>query len=165
MGCTFDCYSTTFNARSYVITLLIIAWVIPLIFIVTAYIRIIQYVRKSFVRNKSTMNMMCIQWGCRITKFQMNDENELNVCENHKCLPHVQQRVSSNYLLLHLCSNFTIWRLISLYFLQLLFWWNFICQHNEIKSYVLYICKGNLYKVLKKYIHITNKVNTKLSFI
>ena len=97
MGCTFDCYSTTFNAMSYVITLLIIAWVIPLIFIVTAYIRIIQYVRKSFVRNKSTMNMMCIQWGCQIKKFQMNDENELNVCGNHKCLPHVQQRVSSNY--------------------------------------------------------------------
>ena len=148
MGCTFDCYSTTFNARSYVITLLIIAWVIPLIFIVTAYIRIIQYVRKSFVRNKSTMNMMCIQWGCRITKFQMNDENELNVCENHKCLPHVQQRVSPNYLLLHLCSNFTIWRPISLYFCDCFVDETLFCQNNEMKLYVIYIYKGNLYKLL-----------------
>ena len=93
MGCTFDCYSTTFNSRSYAITLLVIAWIVPLIFILTAYIRIIQYVRKSTVQNVSTMDMTCVQWGLQIPHFQMNDENEFSACEDHKCLPHIRQRV------------------------------------------------------------------------
>ena len=93
MGCTFDCYSTTINSRSYAITLLVIAWIVPLIFILTAYIRIIQYVRKSTVQNASTMDMTCVQWGFQIPHFQMNDENEFSTCEDHKCLPHIRQRV------------------------------------------------------------------------
>ena len=93
MGCTFDCYSTTFNSRSYAITLLVIAWIVPLIFILTAYIRIIQYVRKSTVQNVPTMDMTCVQWGFQIPHFQMNDENEFSTCEDHKCLPHIRQRV------------------------------------------------------------------------
>ena len=104
MGCTFDCFSTTFNVRSYSITLLLIAWVLPLIFILTAYLRIIQYVRKA-TASVSTMDMTCVQWGFQIPNCQMNDENEFNSCEDRKCLPHVRQRVYAHgYLLLSFMS-------------------------------------------------------------
>ena len=51
MGCAFDLYSTSWNDRSYVATLLVFAWFIPLIVIFTSYIGIIYHIRHSTVKN------------------------------------------------------------------------------------------------------------------
>ena len=98
MGCTFDYYSSTWNARSYVITLLVFAWAIPLIIIVNAYLRIIRYVKNSNIPNLPKKNMTCIKLGIQIPNLQMNDNDVLHTCGHNKCLPHVQQKVSLNIL-------------------------------------------------------------------
>ena len=49
MGCAFDMYSTSWRDRSYVLTLFILCWFVPLIVIFVAYIGIIYRVRHSVV--------------------------------------------------------------------------------------------------------------------
>ena len=49
MGCAFDMYSTSWSDRSYVLTLFILCWFVPLIIIFVAYIGIIYRVRHSVV--------------------------------------------------------------------------------------------------------------------
>ena len=52
MGCAFDMYSTSWTDRSYVITLFVLCWFIPLLVIFMAYIGIVYRVRHSFVENE-----------------------------------------------------------------------------------------------------------------
>ena len=49
MGCAFDAFSTSWNHRSYIVTLFVVAWFIPLIVIFRTYNGIIHRVRHSFV--------------------------------------------------------------------------------------------------------------------
>ena len=56
MGCAFDMHSTSWTDRSYVITLFVLCWVIPLVVIFMAYIGIIYRVKTSFVANKVNDN-------------------------------------------------------------------------------------------------------------
>ena len=49
MGCAFDMYSTSWNHRSYVLTLFILCWFVPLLMIFVAYFGIIYRVRHSVV--------------------------------------------------------------------------------------------------------------------
>ena len=59
MGCVFDLFSTSFNTRSYVAVMFIIAWFIPLITITSCYIGILLRVwycpnRKFLLQGKSS---------------------------------------------------------------------------------------------------------------
>ena len=59
MGCVFDLFSTSFNTRSYVAVMFIIAWLIPLITITSCYIGILLRVwycpnRKFLLQGKSS---------------------------------------------------------------------------------------------------------------
>ena len=51
MGCAFDMFSTSWNARSYVVILFVLCWCIPLGVIFVAYISIFSRVRQSGARN------------------------------------------------------------------------------------------------------------------
>ena len=58
MGCVFDLFSTSFNTRSYVAVMFLIAWFIPLITITACYIGILLRVwycpnRKFLLQGKS----------------------------------------------------------------------------------------------------------------
>ena len=59
MGCVFDLFSTSFNSRSYVAVMFIIAWFIPLITITACYVGIVLRVwycpnRKFLFQRKSS---------------------------------------------------------------------------------------------------------------
>ena len=47
MGCAFDSFSTSWTDRSYVLTLLVLAWLIPLISNIVFYVSMIYRVRTS----------------------------------------------------------------------------------------------------------------------
>ena len=47
MGCAFDSFSTSWTDRSYVLTLLVLAWLIPLILNIVFYVSMIYRVRTS----------------------------------------------------------------------------------------------------------------------
>ena len=51
MGCAFDMFSTSWNDRSYVVTLFVLCWCIPLGVILVAYVSIFSRVRQSGARN------------------------------------------------------------------------------------------------------------------
>ena len=90
MGCTFDCFTTSWNSRSYLITLLIVAWVIPLIIILNSHLRIIIYLRKANIQNLCMNNIQC-----RLLKRNSRaPEEEESSCGDTKCFPHVTGRVS-----------------------------------------------------------------------
>ena len=99
MGCTFDCFTNTWNSRSYLITLLIVAWVIPLIVILNSHLRIIMYLRKANIQSLLISNLPCR------SRLHSNDvrhneprpslDQEESSCGDNKCFPHVTQRVSS----------------------------------------------------------------------
>ena len=50
MGCTFDSFSSSWSDRSYVLTLLVLAWIIPLVIIFLSYIGIIYEVVQSSIK-------------------------------------------------------------------------------------------------------------------
>ena len=97
MGCTFDCFTSTWNSRSYLITLLIVAWVIPLIVILNSHLRIIVYLRKANIQSLFISNLPCR------SRLHSNDvrhneqglDQEESSCGDNKCFPHVTQRVRS----------------------------------------------------------------------
>ena len=47
MGCAFDSFSTSWTDRSYVLTLLVLAWLIPLVSNIVFYVSMIYRVRTS----------------------------------------------------------------------------------------------------------------------
>ena len=47
MGCAFDSFSTTWSDRSYILTLLVLAWLIPLVSNILFYIAMLHRVRNS----------------------------------------------------------------------------------------------------------------------
>ena len=97
MGCTFDCFTDTWNSRSYLITLLIVAWVIPLIVILNSHLRIIMYLRTANIQSLFISNLPCR------SRLHSNDvrhneqglDQEESSCGDNKCFPHVTQRVRS----------------------------------------------------------------------
>ena len=109
MGCSFDSFSSSWSDRSYVYTLLVIAWIVPCIVIFISHLSIIRHVRNSNVRN------LCLKkFPCRISKQGVTSEEERNIgtdefvepsCTDNKCLPHIARRVS--YINLHIFSNVT----------------------------------------------------------
>ena len=63
IGCSFDSFSTSWKDRSYVITLMVIAWVIPLTILFLSHFSIVHSVRKSNVQ------VLCeTKFSCGLTK-------------------------------------------------------------------------------------------------
>ena len=98
MGCTFDCFTATWNSRSYLITLLIIAWLIPLIIILNSHLRIICELRKLNIQNLFIKNLPCRSRPRFATNDEGNNEHGLDQeessCGDNKCFPHLTQRVN-----------------------------------------------------------------------
>ena len=96
MGCSFDSFSSSWKDRSYVCTLLVIAWLFPCTGIFISHLSIIRHVRNSNVR------ILCLKkFPCRISKEGVASDEEKNgaidqqsKCTDKKCLPHVARRVS-----------------------------------------------------------------------
>ena len=59
MGCSFDNFSTSWWDRSYVITLLILAWFIPLVIIFISHIGILYRVRHSNIKDMLIKKLSC----------------------------------------------------------------------------------------------------------
>ena len=63
IGCSFDSFSTSWKDRSYVITLMVMAWVIPLTILFLSHFSIVHSVRKSNVQ------VLCeTKFSCGLTK-------------------------------------------------------------------------------------------------
>ena len=96
MGCTFDCFTATWNSRSYLITLLIVAWVIPLIVILNSHLRIIMYLRTANIQSLLISNLPCRSrlHSNTVRHNEQGLDQEESSCGDNKCFPHVTQRVS-----------------------------------------------------------------------
>ena len=86
MGCAFDSFSTSWNDRSYVITLLVLAWLTPLFLICFSYIAIIFRVRHSLRHIKLLKSNTC--FGTVSNEFMVDGDIPLD--------KNVEQRVSSH---------------------------------------------------------------------
>ena len=97
MGCSFDSFSSSWKDRSYVCTLLVIAWLFPCTGIFISHLSIIRRVRYSNIRN-----LYLKKFPCRISKEGVTSDEERNggtyefepSCTDNKCLPHIARRVS-----------------------------------------------------------------------
>ena len=49
VGCVFDGFSRDLNSSSYVLTLLLVAWTVPMVLIVVCYVGILATVKRSFI--------------------------------------------------------------------------------------------------------------------
>ena len=54
MGCSFDNFSTDASSRSYIWVLLVLAWLVPMIFIAAAYFSILTVVRADALMGKDS---------------------------------------------------------------------------------------------------------------
>ena len=106
MGCAFDSFSTSWSDRSYVITLLVLAWLIPLVIICLSYVSIIFRVRISLQHIKQLTNVAsnsCItsgptrkpSWISRSARGSRRD-TEGSTETNSSLDKNVEQRVSSH---------------------------------------------------------------------
>ena len=90
MGCAFDMHSTSWTDRSYVITLFVLCWLIPLIVIFVAYIAIIYRVKNTFVMSTN------LETSSRRRLLQ-NDERSKNLhrdSQTARSTLSISQRVS-----------------------------------------------------------------------
>ena len=59
MGCAFDVFSSSWSDRSYVLTLFVLCWCIPVLIICTSYIGIIYRVKHSDIKSMLPKNIPC----------------------------------------------------------------------------------------------------------
>ena len=95
IGCSFDSFSSSWKDRTYVFTLLIIAWVVPLVIIFLTHLSILHHVRSANIRNLCIKKFPCrLLRRCRCSHRNVIETGqELNSCVNSNCLPRVIQRV------------------------------------------------------------------------
>ena len=100
MGCSFDNFSTSWWDRSYVITLLILAWFIPLVIIFISHIGILYRVRHSNIKDMLIKKLSC---ALNSNGAHRRTLREAMLCSrdsrsdsiDRDDLPHVIKRVSS----------------------------------------------------------------------
>ena len=93
LGCTFDSFSTSWKDRSYVIILLIIAWLIPMLLIVRSHINILYLIKNSdvnIVLVNSTNSKVSTSHASSEDKREAVELESSQVGNN---LPHVNQKV------------------------------------------------------------------------
>ena len=102
MGCSFDNFSTSWWDRSYVITLLILAWFIPLVIIFISHIGILYRVRHSNIKDMLIKKLSC---ALNSNGAHRRTLREAMLCSRESRsdsidrddLPHVIKRVSINF--------------------------------------------------------------------
>ena len=91
IGCTFDSFSQSWHDRSYVLTLLVTAWLVPLFMIFLSDLGILHRIRTTNInitieRSKSLASTDSSKQDYRI-------DNGLNTLERKRNLPHDAKRV------------------------------------------------------------------------
>ena len=102
MGCSFDNFSTSWWDRSYVITLLILAWFIPLVIIFISHIGILYRVRHSNIKDMLIKKLSC---ALNSNGAHRRTLREAMLCSrdsrsdsiDRDDLPHVIKRVSIDF--------------------------------------------------------------------
>ena len=102
MGCSFDNFSTSLWDRSYVITLLILAWFIPLVIIFISHIGILYRVRHSNIKDMLIKKLSC---ALNSNGAHRRTLREAMLCSrdsrsdsiDRDDLPHVIKRVSIDF--------------------------------------------------------------------
>ena len=99
MGCAFDSFSPSWSDRSYVLTLLVLAWLVPLVIICLSYISIIFRVRISLQHIRQLTNgtsNTCISTGNPFTRKLSRRDTDGSAEGNTSVDKNVEQRVSSH---------------------------------------------------------------------
>ena len=95
MGCAFDIYSPSWNHRTYMWMLFVLAWFIPVVVIGVSYIGIIYRVRKSNIQFLSEFNTRNQNKIKNTAKAQHSSASIGKTCHNMKnASPDVKKRVS-----------------------------------------------------------------------
>ena len=68
MGCTFDSFSSSWNDRSYVLTMMVVAWLIPTAINVFCYVAIVNRVHHSDFKLIGLHRMGCYSQSMVVTK-------------------------------------------------------------------------------------------------
>ena len=93
LGCTFDSFSTSWNDRSYVIILLIIAWFIPMLLIVRSHINILYLIKNSDVNIVLVSSSNSKVSTSHASSEDKREAVELESSQGGNNLPHVNQKV------------------------------------------------------------------------
>ena len=105
IGCTFDSFSTSWTDRSYIITLLVVAWLIPLLSIILSHIGIFYRIKNSevnIVLTNATEKRLANSSRMKQLKRLGNNSDMPN---GGNSLPHVTQRVYWKYTYQYLTYN------------------------------------------------------------
>ena len=114
MGCTFDCFSQTWSTRSYLITLVVIAWACPLGVILNYHLGMLFYLRKANIQKWNIRKYKCRRKRLTESSMTGNDRGpeprvmieEESSCGDIKCFSHIGQRVRSRaFLAPYSCHN------------------------------------------------------------
>ena len=95
MGCSFDGFSSSWVDRSYIIVLLVLAWVIPLILIFISNIGIIHRTRNSDVNKLFLSKISCVSSDANGTSNRKLSRKPSIFTYD---LPHIVQRVMYNII-------------------------------------------------------------------
>ena len=93
LGCTFDSFSTSWKDRSYVIILLIIAWLIPMLLIVRSHINILYLIKNSDVNIVLVSSTNSKASTSHASSEDKREAVELESSQGGNNLPHVNQKV------------------------------------------------------------------------
>ena len=96
IGCTFDSFSSSWNERSYTITLLVIAWLIPLIIVVSSHVGILYRIRHAEIKSVNIQKSFQRARNNRAMNREIGTQLSVNITPEKRILPHVSQRVSWN---------------------------------------------------------------------
>ena len=93
IGCTFDSFSTSWTDRSYIIVLLVVAWLIPLLSIILSHIGIFYRIKNSEVNivltNAPEKRLANSSRMKQLKRLRTNSD----MPNGGNSLPHVTQRV------------------------------------------------------------------------
>ena len=101
IGCSFNAFSQSWSDRSYIITLIVFAWMVPTIMIFISHVAILYRVRHSNIKD-----MLIKKFSCGLSsttkngnltirkKLSMRRNTSSAISSEKSCLPHLLQRVS-----------------------------------------------------------------------
>ena len=93
LGCTFDSFSTSWQDRSYVVILLIIAWLIPMLLIVRSHINILYLIKNSDVNIVLVSSTNSKASTSHASSEDKREAVEMESSQGGNNLPHVNQKV------------------------------------------------------------------------
>ena len=91
IGCTFDIFSQSWHDRSYVLTLLVTAWLMPLFMIFLSDLGILHRIRTTNINITSERSKSLASTDSSKQDYRI--DNGLNTLERKRNLPHDAKRV------------------------------------------------------------------------